>query len=159
MRLPVDALRRRRIQRVHHGSRLAQTGGDAFAGDRVGKAGGIAHQEDTVRGHHRRPIPEWPDGVDRADPLRVPQPRTDRLHDLAVASLQSPAEFTHPRLVAEQGDHTLAAGDRALVDLQPIGEGDAHPGVERTVDLPVGDDAVAMRRTGPDGPAQPMSER
>ena len=109
-------------------------------------------------GHRRGAIPERPNRVDRTHLFRLAELGTHGLHDFAVARLQSPAEFAHARLVAEQSHHPLVFCDRSLVDLEPVVKRDAHPGIDRPVDLPVGDDTVAMRRPGSDGPAESMAQ-
>src|SRR3989442_7236955 len=53
----------------------------------------------------------------------------------------------------------MTAGPRALVDLEPRLDGDPDPGSDRRIHAPVGDDAEAVGRPGPDRPAEPMSKR
>ena len=87
------------------------------------------------------------------------QRRAQPLSDFPVARLQAAAKLTHAILVAEQRDHSLIARNRAFVDLEATVEGDPHPGIDGRVHRPVGNDAVAVGRPGPDRPSQPMAER
>src|SRR5207249_1483665 len=101
-----------------------------------------------------RAIPEWTGRADRADQLGVAELRPERQHDVAIVLGKPPTEFTHAGLVTEEADHALVARHRALVHLEAFAERDPHPGIDRRIDLPVGDDAVAMGRPRSDRPAQ-----
>src|SRR5438445_3043544 len=159
VRLPVGALGIDRLQRGGEGACLAQSCGDPLAGDRVGEARRIADQKDAALRNRRCAIPEGAYCRDGANEVGVAQGRAQRSGDLPVARLEAAAELAHAILIAEQSDHPLIAGNRAFVDLEAIIEGDPHPGIDGRVHRPVGDDAVAVGRPGPDRPAEPMSER
>ena len=97
--------------------------------------------------------------MDVPDLLPVAERGPGLSNDLPVPRFQLTRKSAHARLVAEQTNHPLVVTDRAFVELEAVGEGDANPRVEWPVDLPVAHDPIPMRGPRADRPPQLVPKR